>query len=263
MKNLIISLLLMLFGIMSAQAEKIVVAYLTSGSNEMPTEEYVTHINYAFGQVNATFDGITVDRPENLKKITSQKGELKVLLSIGGWTSGGFSEMAASTERRLSFAKYIDFKAIEPIIDFVNLMVYDVARPPYHHAPLYKSDMTNSVTCQESVALHMEAGLPADKIVLGMPFYGHGIGNITDFIDYKDIINLTGYTQMRDDVAKVPYLINAEGKLVCTYEDAESIAEKCRFIHDNGLKGAMYWDYCIDDAKYTLRKAVAKGILNK
>jgi len=25
----------------------------------------------------------------------------------------------------------------------------------------------------------------------------------------------------------------------------------------------MYWDYCIDDAKYTLRKAVAKGILNK
>jgi hypothetical protein len=82
-------------------------------------------------------------------------------------------------------------------------------------------------------------------------------------IDYKDIINLTGYTQVRDDVAKVPYLINAEGKLVCTYEDAESIAEKCRFIHDNGLKGAMYWDYCIDDAKYTLRKAVAKVILNK
>ncbi|MBQ2399455.1 MAG: glycoside hydrolase, partial [Muribaculaceae bacterium] len=251
MKNRIISLLLMLFGIMSVQAEKIVVAYLTSGSNEMPTEEYVTHINYAFGQVNATFDGITVDRPENLKKITSQKGELKVLLSIGGWTSGGFSEMASSADRRLSFAndckrvvdefnldgididweyptsseagissspddtvnytllmndirdaiggdklltlasiasaKYIDFKAIEPIIDFVNLMVYDVARPPYHHAPLYKSNMTNSVTCQESVALHMEAGLPADKIVLGMPFYGHGIGNITDFIDYKDI----------------------------------------------------------------------------
>ena len=116
MKNLIISFLLMLFGIMSAQAEKIVVAYLTSGSNEMPTEEYVTHINYAFGQVNTTFDGITVDRPENLKKITSQKGELKVLLSIGGWTSGGFSEMAASTEQRLSFAK--DCKRI---VDEFNL----------------------------------------------------------------------------------------------------------------------------------------------
>ena len=327
MKTFIISSILMLFSIMSTKAEKIVVAYLTSGSEEMPTAEYVTHINYAFGQVNATFNGINVDRPENLKRITSQKENLKVLLSIGGWTSGGFSEMAASSERRLSFAndckrvvdefnldgididweyptssaagissspddtanytllmndirnaigvdklltlasiasaKYVDFKAIEPIIDFVNIMVYDVARPPYHHAPLYKSDMTNSVTCQESVELHIEAGLPANKIVLGMPFYGHGVDNITDFIDYKDIIHLTGYTQMRDDVAKVPYLINAEGKLVCTYEDAESIAEKCRFIHENGLKGAMYWDYCIDDDKYTLRKAVAKGILNK
>ena len=73
MKNRIISLLLMLFSIMSVQAEKIVVAYLTSGSKEMPTEEYVTHINYAFGQVNATFNGITVDRPENLKKLHHKK----------------------------------------------------------------------------------------------------------------------------------------------------------------------------------------------
>ena len=83
--------------------------------------EKLTHINYAFGQVNATFDGITVDRPENLKKITSQKGELKVLLSIGGWTSGGFSEMAASTEQRLSFAK--DCKRI---VDEFNLDGIDI-----------------------------------------------------------------------------------------------------------------------------------------
>ena len=121
MKNRIISFLLTLLSILSVQAEKIVVAYLTSGSNEMPTEEYVTHINYAFGQVNATFDGITVDRPENLKKITSQKGELKVLLSIGGWTSGGFSEMASSENRRLSFAN--DCKRV---VDEFNLDGIDI-----------------------------------------------------------------------------------------------------------------------------------------
>lgn len=323
----IVCLVIILTSCISIKADNIVVAYLTSNSTEIPTSDYVTHVNYAFGYVNDTFNGICINNPENLKRLTYNKGEIKILLSIGGWTSGNFSEMAASTELRLSFAndckrvidefnldgididweyptssaagissspndtdnytllmsdirnaigndklltlasiasaKFIDFKAIEPIIDFVNIMVYDIARPPYHHAALFPSPMTKGVTCDDAVRLHIDAGLPVEKLVLGIPFYGHGVGNIPDFIDYKDIIKLTGYNMMRDNVAKVPYLTDTKGNLVCTYDDDESISEKCQYAINRGLKGIMYWNYCTDDSNFTLRKTVANELLNK
>ena len=88
--------------------KKIVVAYVTSWSKIMPDAKMMTHINYAFGHVNDTFDGVRVDNPERLKQIVALKKEnpeLKVLISIGGWGSGRFSEMAAGDKSRKSFAK--------------------------------------------------------------------------------------------------------------------------------------------------------------
>lgn len=85
----------------------VVVAYVTSWSDEIPDPFVMTHINYAFAHVNNTFDGIRIDNPERLKRIVALKAknpELKVMLSVGGWGSGRFSEMASDCDRRLSFA---------------------------------------------------------------------------------------------------------------------------------------------------------------
>ncbi len=87
---------------------KVVVAYVTSWTEEIPDAKYMTHINYAFGHVNETFDGVLVNNPERLHKIVALKDSapsLHVLLSIGGWGSGRFSEMAADSLNRLSFAR--------------------------------------------------------------------------------------------------------------------------------------------------------------
>ncbi|HTG56552.1 MAG TPA: glycosyl hydrolase family 18 protein, partial [Niabella sp.] len=89
------------------QKKQVVVAYVTSGSKVMPDPDYVTHINYAFGHINKTFDGIEIENPGRLRSIVNLKNKnrhLKVLLSIGGWGSGGFSEMAAHADRRKRFA---------------------------------------------------------------------------------------------------------------------------------------------------------------
>ena len=90
---------------------KVIVAYVTSWSDVLPDPRYMTHINYAFGHVNESFNGVGIDNEERLKQIVDlkkQKPELKVLLSIGGWGSGRFSEMAASDEYRMAFAKDCD-----------------------------------------------------------------------------------------------------------------------------------------------------------
>ena len=91
----------------SKEPARIVVAYVTSWSDVMPDPSLVTHINYAFGHVNDTFDGVRIDNEPRLRSITALKleaPELKVCLSIGGWGSGRFSEMAATENNRKAFA---------------------------------------------------------------------------------------------------------------------------------------------------------------
>jgi chitinase len=310
-------------------AGKIVLAYVTSWSEIMPNPDFVTHINYSFGHVNETFNGVNIDNEARLKSIVElkkQKPSLKVLLSIGGWTSGRFSEMAATESNRKSFAadckrivadfnldgidmdweyptsnvagisaspqdtknynllmqeirntigndklltlasaataQYYDFKTLAGIVDFVNIMMYDVGALPSHHSALHHSKMVSDISADESIARHIEKGMPAKKLVLGMPFYGHGDTKaIPYFIDYKDIVNLKGYTENWDDVAKAPYLTNASGKVVCVYDNPRSIALKCDYLLKQHLRGAMYWEYNCDDADGTLRKAVWNGVM--
>ena len=80
-----------------AESDRVVVAYVTSWSRVIPDPFCMTHINYAFGHVNDTFDGVRVDNPERLRQMVALKKtnpDLKVMLSVGGWRSGRFSEMA-------------------------------------------------------------------------------------------------------------------------------------------------------------------------
>ena len=86
----------------------VVLAYVTSWSSVMPNPQVLTHINYAFGHVDSTFAGVKVDNPQRLEAISALKKKhphLKVMLSVGGWGSGRFSEMAADPHLREKFAK--------------------------------------------------------------------------------------------------------------------------------------------------------------
>lgn len=88
----------------------IILAYVWSGAEGLPDPSLLTHINYGFGNVNKSFDGIVIQRPENLKQIAGlkkQSPKLKICLSIGGYgkDSEGFSQMARDAEKRKAFAK--------------------------------------------------------------------------------------------------------------------------------------------------------------
>ena len=78
-------------------------------------------------------------------------------------------------------------------------------------------------------------------------------------IYYKDMEkeqDLKGLTEHWDEIAKVPYLADRNGKLMFTFDNAKSLGYKCEYAKKKGLKGVMSWFYEADDAKGTLRKAV-------
>ena len=53
----------------------VVAAYVTGWNADMPLPDcsVLTHINYAFGKVNDTYDGVIVQRPERLRQLVELK----------------------------------------------------------------------------------------------------------------------------------------------------------------------------------------------
>lgn len=308
------------------QKEYVIIAYVTSWKDVPVDPTVMTHINYAFGHVNDTFDGVRIDNPRRLRNIVDLKSinpDLKVMLSVGGWGSGRFSEMASDDQRRLSFAQdclkaveefgldgididweyptsdlagissspadrenfnllmrdlravlgedrfltlassayaeYIDFHSCIQYLDFVNIMTYDMADAPFHHAALYASENTKG--CADgAVKAHIEAGAPAEKLVLGVPFYGRG-GAVMRGRDYKDIKEEGEYVILWDEKAQAPYLADGEGTLMLGFDNPKSLKIKCDYLKANGLLGAMYWDYEGDNEAGDLQKTLATELL--
>lgn len=311
-----------------AVAGPVIVGYATYWDTTIPNPAYLTHINYSFAHIKSDFETLDIKTESRLKKIVALKNgnpNLKVMLSVGGWGAGNFSEMAADESHRKNFcnnclaavkkynldgidldweyptsssagissspedtknftlllkdlraalgndllitmassasAKYVDFGSAMPYMNFVNIMTYDMGKPPYHNSGLYKSSATKR-SCDEAVALHYSAGVPYDRMVLGIPFYGHGDGSAftSESVDFNEI-DPSGYTVCWDKTAQVPYLADASGKMVLSYDDEISVGLKAAYAKEKGLLGAMYWNIEADDNTWTLSKAVARELL--
>ena len=311
------------------QDNTVIVAYVTSWTNEVPDPSTMTHINYAFGHVNDTFDGVRIDNPDRLRMIVGLKAQnpaLRVMLSVGGWGSGRFSEMAATKENRMAFARdckrvveefgldgididweyptqssakissspqdtenftllmrdlrkvlgkqrlvtaatvcnanYIDFRSCIQYMDLVNGMAYDMGNAPKHHAALFPSPHAGYCTSSQAVEAHLKAGVPREKLVMGVPFYGKGKRDDEGLREYRRTGRLPeGYAHHWDDEGRFPYITNAQGEFVWGYENARSLAEKCQYILDNHLRGGMYWDYASDTPQGDERRTLYLSLL--
>ena len=177
-------------------------------------------------------------------------------------------------EKIISFASsasadYVDWPTAITYLDYVNVMTYDMGNPPYHNSPLYRSSLTKSRSCEESIDKHHQKGVPYERLVLGVPFYGHGIDPYASDVKFRDmaaILSATSGTyagkniRVWDDVAKVPYLTDTEGTMLLGYDDEESVSWKGRFALSKGLLGAMFWEYRHDDSSGTLRRALCRAL---
>ena len=159
---------------------------------------------------------------------------------------------------------YYNYPACIQYLDFVNVMTYDMAPPPHHHSALYRGGTVGNgwKVAHESIQEHLQAGIPADKLVMGLAFYGNGNGdgsgsaNQVSLQEIEDGIAQGKWIDHWDDVARVPYVTNQSGQFVFGYDNARSLTGKCQYIIDQDLAGGMYWEYANDNAIGTERSTV-------
>jgi chitinase len=175
------------------------------------------------------------------------------------------------------YLQHTEMAKAQKFVDTVNLMTYDLSEPgsdriANHHAPLYINPASaKKESADTSVADFEKAGVPASKIVLGVPFYGHLWGEVGaanhglfqpgkpvkgDWASYSVITSdflSNGYVRYWDAAAKAPYLYNAEKQIFVSYEDPESLALKCDYILKNKLAGVMFWEYSGDPSGALLK----------
>ena len=66
----------------------------------------------------------------------------------------------------------------------------------------------------------------------------------------------SGWTRYWDEAAQAPYLYDAQNRSFLSYEDADSLRSKARYVLEHGLGGAMFWEYSND------RRAELLGVLH-
>ena len=53
-------------------------------------------------------------------------------------------------------------------------------------------------------------------------------------------------------ILPVYILFHEENKVFVTYDDEQSVTEKCIYTLENGLAGVMFWEYMSDPKEYLL-----------
>ncbi len=176
-----------------------------------------------------------------------------------------------------------EMRKVARYVDTVNLMTYDyyeAGSDPTtgHHAPLFADPADpKKVSSDETVRDYEKAGVPAAKILLGVPFYGRAWGEVADqnhglFQPGKAVAGFNGqysaiaanllgqgFQRYWDDAAKAPYLYNAEKHIFVSYEDPESLAAKCRYVRERRLGGVMFWEY-FGDPEQKLLQTIDEGL---
>jgi chitinase len=187
-----------------------------------------------------------------------------------------------ATGASTDFLEHTEMAKVQRYVDTVNLMSYDYYVPVWdkttgHHAPLFTNPADpKKISADRTVHEYESAGVPASKIVLGVPFYGKAWANVSatehglfqagteapnTYLPYSILANMQngGYGRYWDPAASAPFLYNPDAHIFISYEDSESLAAKCKYVLGHKLAGIMFWEYSSDPAG-TLLQSIDTGL---
>ncbi|KAF5235193.1 hypothetical protein FAUST_7246 [Fusarium austroamericanum] len=158
--------------------------------------------------------------------------------------------------------KKLHLDKISNIVDQINIMAYDYSgswdSASGHNANLfpYKAS-TNPYNSDKAINDYIDAGVPAEKIVLGMPIYGRsfegnlGIGKSFSDVgqgswergvwDYKALPK-PGAEIKYDEEAQAYYSYDSIMHELISYDTPEEVEKKVDYVLKHGLGGSMFWE---------------------
>jgi len=222
-------------------------------------------------------------RAEDKQNFTALLKELRSRLDAESKKTGRRLYLTIAMGAGDDVIAHTEMRKVARYVDTVNLMTYDyyeAGSDPTtgHHAPLFADPADPKKASSDATAREYEkAGVPPEKMLLGVPFYGRAWGDVDDknhglFQPGKTVAGFNGqysviagsllghgFTRYWDDAAKAPYLYNAEKHIFVTYEDPESLEAKCKYVREHKLGGVMFWEY-FGDPEEKLLETIDKGL---
>jgi spore germination protein YaaH len=212
--------------------------------------------------VNVDFEGVPADQRANLTTFFHE-------LAAAFRTALPKVEISAALPA-IDFAHAYDLAAIDALCDSVLLMAYDYAWRTAPNAGPVAPLGGGPYNVAASAHTYLKAGVRADRLLLGVPYYGYdwptestdprskttGPATAHGYAHHVDAA--AAYTRGFDRDAQSPwYCYKARDQPhVCWYEDAASLAAKYATVNSLGLAGIGIWTVAQGDNRPELWQAI-------
>jgi chitinase len=171
-----------------------------------------------------------------------------------------------------------DVEQMHPYLDELHVMTYDFHDGNWgetktaHHTNPRKSSH-GKWSCEEAADYYLSRGVPAHKIFIGAAFYSRGFANTNGLgqpasggspdmswekgvVDYK-ALPMPGAQEFLDPESKAAYSYDPVKRVFNSYDNRESILEKCRIVYEKNLGGVLVWENSADKPVHDPRSLVA------
>jgi len=161
----------------------------------------------------------------------------------------------------------IDWKAVIPLVDKINLMTYDLvngySKVSGHHTPLYSSLPKQKESIDNVIQYFEKNNLPKNKLIIGAAFYSrsweeienvdnglyqhgkHRVGHT--YREYETSYSAdSGFVYHWDSLTMSPYYYSESKKTFASVDNEKSIELKTRYAKDKHLGGIMFWELTCD-----------------
>ena len=211
----------------------------------------------------------TIHRPADKQNFTKLLQELRTQLDRQGRRDGKDYSLTIAGAAGSWYLNQIEAVKVADLVDHIFLMGYDLHGPwdtsADFNAPLYTpsgASPQGKSSIADSVQAYLDKGIPAEKLVLGMPLYSYAYQGVSSqnnglystytsakSVSYrtlkKNYLSNAAYRQYRHQEAQVPYLYGS--RTFISYDDAESLAAKAAMARSRDLGGIGFWELSQDD----------------
>jgi len=250
------------------------------------------------GAAKGVFDGIDIDweypnepgnnnpfGPQDTPDFTALVQDFRSALDAAGQQSGRHYLLTADTSpNQYAAAQQLQLKPLSRSLDWFNVMTLD-----FHGGwdattdfaanllpdPKDPQAANNRFSITQTVGYYESKGVPASKIALELPYYGHAWAGVpatnnglyqsttgaaaTDQAGYKTLVTEPGVVHF-DPVTASIWKYDPASQTFSTYDTPATIFAKGLYVDLAGLRGASVWSLDGDDANGSLTAALSSAL---